>query len=192
MTASQVVVLMEPSEDLPGTDRGSVQTAFVRNLEEKFQIRDIMRQAVFIPESKRLNTLLKEFQANRNHMAVVVDEYGGVAGLVTIEDVLELIVGEIDDEYDLEEDQNIRPHADGQHIVSALTEIGEFNEYFGTAFDDEEFDTIGGLLLAQLGRMPKKDEEIDLAGFEFKVLGADSRRIHRLLVKESAVESETG
>jgi magnesium and cobalt transporter len=163
--------------------------------EKKFQIRDIMRPPVFIPESKRLSTLLKEFQASRNHMAIVADEYGGVAGLVTIEDVLELIVGEIDDEYDLEEDQNIRPHIDGQHIVSALTEIDEFNEYFGTNFDDEEFDTIGGLLLGQLGRMPKRGEEMDLAGYNFKVLGADSRRIHRLLVKEaldSLSESETG
>jgi magnesium and cobalt transporter len=189
---SRFPVIGEDRDEVVGILLAKDLLQFVRNPEEKFEIRDIMRQAVFIPESKRLNTLLKEFQANRNHMAVVVDEYGGVAGLVTIEDVLELIVGEIDDEYDLEEDQNIRPHTDGQHIVSALTEIGEFNEHFGTAFDDEEFDTIGGLLLAQLGRMPKKDEEIDLAGFQFKVLGADSRRIHRLLVKESAVESETG
>lgn len=163
---------------------------FVRDPEEKFEIRDIMRPAVFIPESKRLTTLLKEFQANRNHMAIVVDEYSGVAGLVTIEDVLELIVGEIDDEYDLEEDQNIRPHTEGQYIVSALTEIDEFNEYFGTTFDDEEFDTIGGLLLGQLGRMPKRGEEVGLAGYRFKVLGADSRRIHRLLVSEAVMETE--
>jgi magnesium and cobalt transporter len=189
---SRFPVIGEDRDEVVGILLAKDLLQFVRDPEEKFEIRDVIRQAVFIPESKRLNTLLKEFQANRNHMAVVVDEYGGVAGLVTIEDVLELIVGEIDDEYDLEEDQNIRPHTDGQHIVSALTEIDEFNEYFGTVFDDEEFDTIGGLLLGQLGRMPKRGEELDLAGFHFKVLGADSRRIHRVLVSESAAESETG
>lgn len=191
---SRFPVIGEDRDEVVGILLAKDLLQFVRD-EEKFQIRDIMRHPVFIPESKRLSTLLKEFQANRNHMAIVVDEYGGVAGLVTIEDVLELIVGEIDDEYDLEEDQNIRPHIDGQHIVSALTEIEEFNDYFGTSFDDEEFDTIGGLLLGQLGRMPKRGEEVDLAGYHFKVLGADSRRIHRLLVSETAdslSESETG
>lgn len=191
---SRFPVIGEDRDEVVGILLAKDLLQFVRD-EEKFQIRDIMRPPVFIPESKRLSTLLKEFQANRNHMAIVVDEYGGVAGLVTIEDVLELIVGEIDDEYDLEEDQNIRPHIDGQHIVSALTEIEEFNDYFGTSFDDEEFDTIGGLLLGQLGRMPKRGEEVDLAGYHFKVLGADSRRIHRLLVRETAdsvSEPETG
>jgi magnesium and cobalt transporter len=191
---SRFPVIGEDRDEVVGILLAKDLLQFVRD-ERKFQIRDIMRPPVFIPESKRLSTLLKEFQASRNHMAIVVDEYGGVAGLVTIEDVLELIVGEIDDEYDLEEDQNIRPHIDGQHIVSALTEIEEFNEYFGTGFDDEEFDTIGGLLLGQLGRMPKRGEEVDLAGYHFKVLGADSRRIHRLLVSQAADtlgEPETG
>jgi magnesium and cobalt transporter len=189
---SRFPVIGEDRDEVVGILLAKDLLQFVRDPEQKFEIRDIMRPPVFIPESKRLSTLLKEFQASRNHMAIVVDEYSGVAGVVTIEDVLELIVGEIDDEYDLEEDQNIRPHADGQHIVSALTEIDEFNEYFGTAFDDEEFDTIGGLLLGQLGRMPKRGEEVDLAGYNFKVLGADSRRIHRLLVAEAAAETETG
>jgi magnesium and cobalt transporter len=187
---SRFPVIGEDRDEVVGILLAKDLLQFVRNPEEKFEIRDIIRPAVFIPESKRLSTLLKEFQASRNHMAIVVDEYSGVAGLVTIEDVLELIVGEIDDEYDLEDDQNIRPHADGQHIVSALTEIDEFNEHFGTNFNDEEFDTIGGLLLGQLGRMPKRGEEVDLAGFRFKVLGADSRRLHRLLVAET--ETETG
>ncbi|HEY3487234.1 MAG TPA: transporter associated domain-containing protein [Gammaproteobacteria bacterium] len=187
---SRFPVIGENRDEVVGILLAKDLLQFVRDAEEKFEIKDIMRPAVFIPESKRLNTLLKEFQANRHHMAIVVDEYGGVAGLVTIEDVLELIVGEIDDEYDLEEDQNIRPHTEGQHIVSALTEIDEFNEYFTTAFDDEEFDTIGGLLLGQLGRMPKRGEEVDFAGFRFKVLGADSRRIHRLLVSKAEVEDK--
>jgi magnesium and cobalt transporter len=188
---SRFPVIGENRDEVVGILLAKDLLHFVRD-EAKFQIRDIMRTPVFIPESKRLSTLLKEFQASRNHMAIVVDEYGGVAGLVTIEDVLELIVGEIDDEYDLEEDQNIRPHTDGRHIVSALTEIEEFNKYFGTALDDEEFDTIGGLLLGQLGRMPKRGEEVDLAGYHFKVLGVDSRRIHRLLVSEGQPEPETG
>ncbi len=155
---------------------------YVDEEESDFNLRDIIRPPVFIPESKRLNVLLKEFRASRNHMAIVIDEYGGVAGLVTIEDVLELIVGDIDDEHDLEEDQNIRPHGNKQYVVLALTEIEEFNEYFKADFNDEEFDTIGGLILGQLGHMPKRGEELEIGGFGFKVLGADSRRIHRLQV----------
>ena len=156
---------------------------YVVDGDEQFDLQDITRPAVFIPESKRLNTLLKEFRTSRNHMAIVVDEYGGVAGLVTIEDVLEQIVGEIDDEHDTDEDQNIRLDADDRYIVKALTEIEEFNEHFNASFDDEEFDTIGGLILGHLGHMPKRGEEVVIMGFHFTVLGADSRRIHRLVVK---------
>jgi magnesium and cobalt transporter len=185
---SRFPVIGEDRDEVLGILLAKDLLQFAGDDEDKFEINDILRPAVFIPESKRLNTLLKEFRANRNHMAIVVDEYGGIAGLVTIEDVLELIVGEIDDEHDLEEDQNIRPHADNQYVVSALTEIQEFNEHFGTKFDDEEFDTVGGLLLGQLGRMPKRGEEIRYAGFHFKVLGADSRRLHRLLVSKPATE----
>ena len=152
---------------------------------EQFNLLDIVRPAVFIPESKRLNTLLREFRASRNHMAVVVDEYGGVAGLVTIEDVLELIVGEIDDEHDIEEGANIRPQGDNGFIVAALTGVAEFNEYFNVDFNEEEFDTVGGVILGRLGHMPKRGEEIEFQGFQFKVLGADSRRIHRLQVSRT-------
>lgn len=146
--------------------------------ETHLNIRDLLRPAVFIPESKRLNVLLKEFRANRNHMAIVVDEYGGVAGLVTIEDVLEQIVGEIEDEHDFEDDLYILDHNDGQHIVKAITPIEDFNEHFGIALSDEEFDTIGGLVMNAFGHLPKRDETIELEGFLFKVIRADNRRVH--------------
>ncbi len=149
---------------------------------EEFEVRDMLRPAVFIPESKRLNILLKEFRSNRNHIAIVVDEYGGVAGMVTIEDVLEQIVGEIEDEYDYdEEEDNIIQNADGQYRVKALTEIADFNEIIGSQLSDEEFSTVGGLVVHQFGRLPKRDEEITLSGLRFKVLRADSRRLHTLM-----------
>jgi magnesium and cobalt transporter len=147
-----------------------------------FNVRDILRPAVFIPESKRLNVLLKEFRASRNHMAIVVDEYGGVAGLVTIEDVLEQIVGEIVDEHDIEEDTYIKKHNDNVYAVKALTPIEEFNHYFFANFSDEEFDTIGGLVMHRFGRLPRRGEVISIDRFRFKVLNADSRRIHLLQV----------
>lgn len=149
-----------------------------------FNVRDILRPAVFIPESKRLNVLLKEFRASRNHMAIVVDEYGGVAGLVTIEDVLEQIVGEIIDEHDIEEDAYIKRHNDNVFAVKALTPIEEFNQYFYANFSDEEFDTIGGLVMQRFGRLPRRGEVISIDRFRFKVLSADSRRIHLLQVTE--------
>ncbi len=147
-----------------------------------FNIDEYIRPAVFAPESKRLNVLLKEFRINRNHMAMVIDEYGGVAGLVTIEDVLEQIVGDIDDEHDNEEDVNIRKHDDGRYSVRALTEIEEFNEAMNSNFSDDEFDTIGGLVMHEVGHMPKPGEQIPVDRFDFKVLAADSRRIHLLQV----------
>ncbi len=146
-----------------------------------FQVRDVLRPAVFVPESKRLNVLLKEFRSSRNHMAIVVDEYGGVAGLVTIEDVLEQIVGEIDDEHDIDEEDFITQH-DADHTVKALTPITEFNEHFGTNFSDEEFDTIAGLIVHHFGRLPRRGESMDLGDLSFKVLRADGRRIHLLRV----------
>lgn len=164
---------------------------FATRAGEKIDLRDIIRPAVFIPESKRLNTLLREFRTNRNHMAIVVDEYGGVSGLVTIEDVLELIVGEIDDEHDQEDGLNIRQHGEGQYLVAALTEIDEFNHFFKSSFDDEEFDTVGGVILGHLGHLPKRGEQVDLGGFHFKVLAADSRRIHRLLVSQGAAGDQS-
>jgi magnesium and cobalt transporter len=145
-------------------------------------LRDVLRPAVFIPESKRLNVLLKEFRASRNHIAVVVDEYGGVAGMVTIEDVLEQIVGEIEDEHDIDEGTFIRKHSDDKYTVKALTPIEDFNEYFDTGFSDEEFDTIGGLVTQGMGHLPKRGEKLMLDALNFEVLNADNRRIHLLKV----------
>lgn len=145
-----------------------------------FHVRDIMRAAIFIPESKRLNVLLKEFRANRNHIAIVVDEYGGIAGLVTIEDVLEQIVGDIIDEHDFDEEEVIKKFDDGRYIIKSLTPIDDFNEYFGSELSDEEFDTIGGLVLKAFGHLPKRHEGITLGIYQFKVLSADSRRINLL------------
>jgi magnesium and cobalt transporter len=149
---------------------------------ENFKLQDYIRPAVVAPESKRLNVLLKEFRINRNHMAIVVDEYGGVAGLVTIEDVLEQIVGDIDDEHDVDEDINIREHGDNRYSVRALTPIDEFNDVMDANFSDDEFDTIGGLVMHEAGHMPKPGEHIQVAQFNIKVLAADSRRIHLLQV----------
>ncbi len=151
--------------------------------EENFDLRDWLRPAVFIPESKRLNVLLREFRVSRNHMAIVVNEYGGVAGLVTIEDVLEQIVGDIEDEYDFDEaHDNIRLDSAGRYRVKARTEIEDFNTAFGTEFSDDEFDTVGGLILRHLGRVPKRNEIVDIDGIRFQVLRADSRRLYTLLV----------
>jgi len=151
--------------------------------EEEFNVREMLRPAVFIPESKPLNVLLKEFRSNRNHIAIVADEYGGVAGLVTIEDVLEQIVGDIEDEHDVDElNEKIVEERGGQYRVKALTEVSDFNEFFQTNFDDEEFDTIGGLVLKRFGRIPKRGEQISFDNLSFKVLRADSRRMHLLQV----------
>jgi magnesium and cobalt transporter len=152
--------------------------------EDSFDVREMLRPAVFVPESKRLNMLLRDFRANRNHMAVVVDEYGGVAGLVTIEDVLEQIVGDIDDEYDYDEDEdNIVEERPGRYRVKAQTEIADFNEMLLADLPLEEVDTIGGLVVRALGRVPKRGEKVNVGGFQFQVLRADSRRIHTLLVQ---------
>jgi magnesium and cobalt transporter len=152
----------------------------------EFDIRELLRPAVFVPESKRLNVLLKEFRLSRNHMAVVVDEYGGVSGLVTIEDVIEEIVGDIADEYDIEEDQTIRREGERQFTVHALARIEEFNEYFDTEFSDEEFDTIGGLVMHQFGRLPRRGESVAIDGLEFRILRAGRRRIDLLRVTTPA------
>ena len=151
--------------------------------EEEFNVREMLRPAVFIPESKPLNVLLKEFRKNRNHMAIVVDEYGGVAGMVTIEDVIEQIVGDIEDEYDFEDvEDNIVPEKGGQHRVKALTEITDFNAAFGTHYSVQDFDTIGGLVMSRFGRVPKRGEQVSFDNLTFKVLRADSRRLHLLQV----------
>lgn len=149
---------------------------------DEFNVRDILRPAVFIPESKRLNVLLREFRASRNHIAIVVDEYGGIDGLVTIEDVLEQIVGEIVDEHDDEDQIHVMNHGNGLYTVKALTPVEDFNEYFGSDFSDEEFDTIGGLLMREFGHLPKRGEMRSIGNYRFKVLHSDSRRIHLLQV----------
>ena len=143
-------------------------------------VHELLRPAVLIPESKRLDVLLREFRQSRNHMAIVIDEHGGVSGLLTIEDVLEQIVGEIDDEHDDAEDPNalIAAQADGVFVVDALTPIGDFNERFGADFDDDEYDTIGGLITAAIGHLPEAGEELTLGRFVFRVSGADARRVH--------------
>ena len=152
--------------------------------EEEFNVRQMLRPAVFVPESKRLNVLLHEFRKNRNHMAIVVDEYGGVAGLVTIEDVLEQIVGDIEDEYDFDElEDNVLREKGGRWRVKAATEIADFNQVFGTAFSDAEFDTVGGLVIHRFGRLPKRGETITIDGLKLTVLRADSRRLYTVLVE---------
>ena len=157
---------------------------------DEFDVRDMLRPAVFVPESKRLNVLLRDFRANRNHIAIVVDEYGGVAGLITIEDVLEQIVGDIEDEYDFDEtEDNILPDKAGKFRVKAVTEIEDFNETFGSKFSDDDFDTVGGLVVNKFGRLPKRGETVSFEGFKFVVVRSDSRKIHSLMVERLAPET---
>jgi magnesium and cobalt transporter len=151
-------------------------------------IRDILRPATLVPESKRLNVLLRDFREKRHHMAVVIDEYGGAAGLITIEDILEQIVGEIEDEYDEDDDLPIRKIAENDFVVQALTPIDDFNDHFNARFSDDEFDTIGGLLLKAFGHLPSRNEVTRLENYEFKVVNADSRQIH--LLRMSKLEEE--
>jgi magnesium and cobalt transporter len=154
----------------------------------EFNIRDLLRPAAFVPESRHLDKLLQDFRRTHNHMAIVVDEYGGVAGLVTIEDVLEQIVGEIEDEYDIDDEAFIKKITETQCTVKALTPIDEFNHYFNAKLDEEEFDTIGGLVTHTFGHLPKRGETINLDHFRFKVLRADSRRIHLLRVSVKKIK----
>lgn len=155
---------------------------------DKFSIKDIVRPATFVPESKRLNVLLKEFKETRHHMAIVIDEYGSVCGAVTIEDVLEQIVGEIEDEYDVDDESYIKRFDEQNHIVKALTPIDEFNEYFDTAFSEQDFSTIGGLVLQRFGHIPERDEAVNIGPFLFTVLNADSRQIKLLKVTSSPAD----
>jgi magnesium and cobalt transporter len=149
---------------------------------DDFDIRECMRPAVVVPESKRVNVLLKEFRRSRNHMAIVVDEYGGVSGLVTIEDAIEQIVGDIDDEFDVDEEHDIRREGERQFLVRGATPITEFNDFFGVSLSDEAFDTVAGLVMQQLGRMPRRGETLQVEGLELKVLRADRRRVEALKV----------
>jgi len=151
--------------------------------DEEFEVRENLRPAIFVPESKRLNVLLKDFRTNRNHIAIVVDEYGGVSGMVTIEDVLEEIVGDIEDEFDYDEtEDNIVQDQDRQFRVKAGTEISDFNDYFATDYSDEEFSTIGGLVTQKFGYLPQRNEKVSFDGFDIEILRADSRQIHSILI----------
>jgi len=189
---SRFPVIGESKDDVTGILLAKELLNYYAN-PEGFVLRDTLRPAVFVPESKRLNVLLREFRANRNHIAIVVDEYGGVSGLVTIEDVLEQIVGDIEDEYDYDESHdNIIPEANGRFRVKAQTEIDDFNEQFGTQFPDDEFDTVGGLVLRAFGRLPKRGEATTMEGLRFRVLRADSRRLHTLQVEKVATASKAG
>ncbi len=170
-----------------------VLSYFISTPDVVFDVSRFIRTATVIPESKRLNTLLKEFRNSRNHMAIVVDEYGSTSGLVTIEDVLEEIVGEIDDEHDPLEAEPIQEMADAHYLIRALTRIDAFNDYFNTELLDEEYDTVGGLVIHELGRMPRRGERFAFDGFSFKVIQADRRRVHTLEVwrEESAPDPDT-
>ena len=161
---------------------------FATQDQDEFDLRDAMRPVVYVPESKRLNVLLSEFRASRNHMAIVVDEYGGVAGLVTIEDVLEQIVGEIDDEHDSEEERYIKERSTGEYLIKALTPIEDFNEYFEVNLNDEEFDTIGGLVIKSFGHLPSRGERTVFGDFEFEIIRADKRRVHLVQMRRLPVE----
>ncbi|MEJ1413928.1 MAG: transporter associated domain-containing protein [Candidatus Sedimenticola sp. (ex Thyasira tokunagai)] len=183
-----------------GDDRGEVVgilmakdlLAYCGNSKRRFDIRDLLRSAVFVPESKRLNVLLKEFRATRNHMAIVVDEFGAAAGLVTIEDVLEQIVGEIEDEHDFDEGTSILKRGERDFTAKGHTTIEDFNDYFDCDLSDDEFDTIAGLVTHALGHLPKRGEKVDIHPFRFKVLRADSRRIHLLSVHLLPTDGERG
>jgi magnesium and cobalt transporter len=157
-----------------------VLSAVVSTQTFDFDLREILRPAVFIPESKRLNVLLREFRARRNHMAIVVDEYGGVAGIVTIENVLEQIVGEIEDEHDIDDDSPILQRDDATYTIKALTDVEDFNEYFKVDWSDDDFDTVGGYVVNQFGHMPARKEQITIDRFQFTVIRADNRRVHLL------------
>ena len=183
---SRYPVVGENRDDIEGImlAKELLSYAFDEEGRDKFDIKDVLRPAYIIPESKRLDILLTEFRSKRNHMAIVVDEYGCVSGLVTIEDVLEQIVGDIEDEFDIdEEESNIKLHSNGEYIIKAQTDIEDFNERLGSDFPDQEFDTIGGLLVNKFGHMPERDETIKMGDFKFTVLNADQRRVHLLRVK---------
>jgi magnesium and cobalt transporter len=167
-----------------------VLSAVVVNRDFDFDLRELLRPAVFIPESKRLNVLLREFRARRNHIAIVVDEYGGVAGIVTIENVLEQIVGEIEDEHDIDDDVPILKRDENTYTVKALTDIEDFNEHFGTSWSDEDFDTVGGHVVNQFGHLPQRDDEITIGHFHFTVLRADNRRVHLLKMQIMSTDEE--
>jgi magnesium and cobalt transporter len=181
---SRFPVVSEDKDHIEGILLAKDLLSLLIDRDQEIDLAALLRPVVVVPESKRVDTLLKEFRQNRYHMAIVVDEYGGVSGLVTIEDILELIVGEIEDEFDSEENQTDAIRQVSKHVfmVQALTELSEFNEYFETSFDQEEADTIGGIVLHQFGHMPEKGEEVEIDGLQFKIHTADTRRIQQITV----------
>ena len=187
---SRFPAISEAKDHIEGILLAKDLLAFAFNAEKEFNLRDILRPAVIVPESKRVDVLLKEFRQQRYHMAIVVDEYGGVSGLVTIEDILEIIVGEIEDEYDTEEDgtDDIRPLNKSTYSVKALTPVDEFNEFFETKFSEEEADTIGGIVLKAFGHMPETNDEITIDDIQFKVTNSDKRRLIQLKVSVPSLE----
>lgn len=179
-THSRYPVIDESRDDIEGLVLAKDLLPFAFNPEKKFELRNILRPVMFIPESKRLNSLLKEFRDKKSHMAIVIDEYGGVAGLVTLEDVLEQIVGEIDDEYDIDPENLIKPLNEKVYVIKAFTPLKEFNEHFDKALDSADCDTIGGLLVKHVGHLPKPNEIIQIENYQFKILHADSRHVRVL------------
>lgn len=187
---SRFPVISEDKDHIEGILLAKDLLSFAFNTEKSFNLRDILRPAVIVPESKRVDVLLKEFRQQRYHMAIVVDEYGGVSGLVTIEDILEIIVGEIEDEFDTEEDgtDDIRPLNKSTYSVKALTPVDDFNEFFETSFSEEEADTIGGIVLKAFGHMPETSEEVTINEIHFKVTNSDKRRLIQLKVSVPSLE----
>jgi magnesium and cobalt transporter len=188
---SRFPVIGESKDDVVGILLAKDLLPLVLDSESRFNLKDVLRPAIFVPESKRLNVLLKEFRENKNHMAIVIDEYGGMGGVVTIEDVLEQIVGEIEDEYDIDEEDQIKKVDKDSYTVKALTPIEDFNAFFHSNLPDDEFDTIGGLVLDQFRHIPERDETVGIGPYVFKVLNADSRQI-RLLLVTTVFADETG
>ena len=179
---SRFPVIGDSSDEIEGILLAKDLLNYYADPDKNFDIKDVMRPTVFIPESKRLNVLLREFRMSRNHMAIVVDEYNGVAGLVTIEDVIEEIIGEIEDEHDHEDNEiNINTHDNNRYTVKALTPISEFNEFFNAEIHDNEYDTVGGFVINTFGYLPKRGEIIDFERFNIKILRADKRRVHLIL-----------
>lgn len=188
---SRFPVLDDKHEKVLGILLAKDLLALAIDPEQRFNIKDIIRPAVFVPDSKRLNILLREFRSSRNHLAIVLDEYGEIDGLVSIEDVIEQIVGEIDDEHDIEDEAFIRKHRGNRFTVKAHTPIEEFNEFFGSKFDDGSYDTIGGVVTNAFGHVPRRGEKIEVDEYEFKVLRGDKRRIHVMRVIKMADGTET-
>lgn len=181
---SRYPVIGENTDEIIGILLAKDLLPLILGRPQDFNLRQLLRPCIFVPESKRLNVLLKEFRANHNHMAIVIDEYGGVDGLVTIEDVLEQIVGDIEDEHDSDDDNFIRQLPTGDFVVKALTPVEDFNEFFKSGFSEDDYDTIGGVVMSAFGHLPKRNETIELEQWRFRVVNSDSRRLHLLRVSK--------